>query len=159
MPAQAYYKSSETREWRDIVGLDVDYRRYQNGTFLPDGLQGLFMGPVKTRQLRQGYYASISYVDWCVGELLREAKKVDGYDDAVVVFMSDHGYQVRARAEASVRVRARVRVRVRVRARASDRARASSTLTLSLTLTLSSSVSSGCGIRRPTSRWRRTRPS
>ena len=94
MPAQAYYKSSETREWRDIVGLDVDYRRYQNGTFLPDGLQGLFMGPVKTRQLRQGYYASISYVDWCVGELLSEAKKVDGYDDAVVVFMSDHGYQL-----------------------------------------------------------------
>ena len=94
MPAQAYYKSSETREWKDIVGLGIDYRRYQNGTFLPDDLEGLFLGPVKTRQLRQGYYASISYIDWCVGQLLDEAKKVNGYDDAVVVFMSDHGYQL-----------------------------------------------------------------
>eukprot|EP00964_Phaeocystis_antarctica_P129706 scaffold93581_cov45-Phaeocystis_antarctica.AAC.1 len=94
MPAQAYYKSSETREWKDIVDMDIDYRRYQNGTFLENDLQGLFLGPVKTRQLRQGYYASISYVDWCVGQLLDEAKKVDGYDDAVVVFMSDHGYQL-----------------------------------------------------------------
>jgi iduronate 2-sulfatase len=94
MPAQAYYKSSETREWKDIGDMEIDYRRYQNGTFLPDDLQGLFLGPVKTRQLRQGYYASISYVDWCVGQLLDEAKKVDGHDDAVVVFMSDHGYQL-----------------------------------------------------------------
>jgi arylsulfatase A-like enzyme len=94
LPVQAYYKSSETRQWRDVEDLKLDYRRFQNGSFLPNGLEGLFMPAAKIRHLRRGYYASVSYVDWCVGQLLDEAKNVDRHDDTVVVFMSDHGYQL-----------------------------------------------------------------
>lgn len=46
------------------------------------------------RRYLQGYLASISYVDACVGRVL-EALEVSGHaDNTIVVFLGDHGYQV-----------------------------------------------------------------
>jgi iduronate 2-sulfatase len=46
------------------------------------------------RRYLQGYLASISYVDACVGRVL-EALEASGHaDNTIVVFLGDHGYQV-----------------------------------------------------------------
>lgn len=46
------------------------------------------------QQLRQGYYASISYVDAQVGLVLRELKRLGLVDKTVVVVVSDHGFHL-----------------------------------------------------------------
>lgn len=46
------------------------------------------------RRYLQGYLASISYVDACVGRILRALEASGHADDTIVVFLGDHGYQV-----------------------------------------------------------------
>lgn len=46
------------------------------------------------RTLRQGYYASISYVDALVGDLVRHLKEIGIYDNTIIVVWGDHGYKL-----------------------------------------------------------------
>ena len=58
---------------------------YGLGNPLPDDI---------SRTLIHGYYASVTYVDRLVGHLVSELKSLGMYDDTIVLFNSDHGYQL-----------------------------------------------------------------
>lgn len=45
-------------------------------------------------QLRRAYYASVSYVDSLIGEILAEIDALHLRENTIVVFFSDHGYQL-----------------------------------------------------------------
>ncbi|WP_198146910.1 sulfatase [Maribacter thermophilus] len=47
-----------------------------------------------TRILRQGYYASVSYVDALLGDLVSHLKKLDIYDNTIIVIWGDHGWKL-----------------------------------------------------------------
>jgi len=47
--------------------------------------------PDMMRNYLHGYYASISYMDWCVGELLNIIKDEGYWDNSIIVYTSDHG--------------------------------------------------------------------
>ncbi|MFC2117575.1 sulfatase/phosphatase domain-containing protein, partial [Bacteroidota bacterium] len=44
--------------------------------------------------LKHGYYASVSYVDACVGRLLDELKRLDLYENTIVIIWGDHGWKL-----------------------------------------------------------------
>jgi arylsulfatase A-like enzyme len=46
------------------------------------------------RKLKHGYYASVSYVDACLGRLLKGLRSLGLEDDTVVVVWGDHGYKL-----------------------------------------------------------------
>ncbi|MDF1656762.1 MAG: sulfatase [Verrucomicrobiales bacterium] len=52
------------------------------------------ISPELTRHLRHGYYASISFLDAQVGQLLEALKNNDLDKDTIVVFTSDHGFHI-----------------------------------------------------------------
>ena len=52
---------------------------------MPDGL---------AREIKHAYYACISYVDALVGGLLEELEATGQRDNTIIVFTSDHGYQL-----------------------------------------------------------------
>ncbi|EOD40619.1 hypothetical protein EMIHUDRAFT_251085 [Emiliania huxleyi CCMP1516] len=58
---------------------------YGLGNPLPDNI---------SRSLVHGYYASVTYVDRLVGRLVDELKSLGMYEETIVVFNSDHGYQL-----------------------------------------------------------------
>ena len=47
------------------------------------------------RILRQGYYASVSYVDALLGDLFEHMKKIGIYDNTIIVVWGDHGWKIR----------------------------------------------------------------
>ena len=54
-------------------------------------------GPIsdeKTRQLRHGYYASVSYIDALIGRVLTELDDQGLRDDTVIVLWGDHGFNL-----------------------------------------------------------------
>ena len=50
--------------------------------------------PEKALRLRWGYYAAISYIDEQVGKLVDELKRLDLYNNTVIVLWSDHGFHL-----------------------------------------------------------------
>ena len=46
------------------------------------------------RILRHGYYASISYVDKLVGDLITHLKDLDIYHNSIIVIWGDHGWKL-----------------------------------------------------------------
>ena len=52
------------------------------------------ISPELTRHLRHGYYASISFLDDQVGQLLRALEETNLKRDTIVVFTSDHGFHL-----------------------------------------------------------------
>jgi len=46
------------------------------------------------KKIIQGYYAAISYVDAQIGRVLDSLKALDLEDNTIVVFLSDHGYEL-----------------------------------------------------------------
>ena len=46
------------------------------------------------RILRQGYYASVSYVDALVGDLTSHLKEIGIYENTVIVIWGDHGWKL-----------------------------------------------------------------
>jgi arylsulfatase A-like enzyme len=50
--------------------------------------------PEQARDMIRGYRACVSYVDWNVGRVLVELDRLRLRDNTIVVFLSDHGYQL-----------------------------------------------------------------
>ncbi|TWT68785.1 Choline-sulfatase [Crateriforma conspicua] len=50
--------------------------------------------PESLRHLRHGYYASISFLDAQIGEILRGLRDGGHWDNTIVVFTSDHGFHM-----------------------------------------------------------------
>ncbi|TWT67388.1 sulfatase [Allorhodopirellula solitaria] len=48
----------------------------------------------EVRHFRHGYYASISFMDSQIGEILNALEKAGHADDTIVVFLSDHGFHI-----------------------------------------------------------------
>jgi len=46
------------------------------------------------RILRQGYYASVSYVDALLGDLISHMKEIGIYDNTIIVVWGDHGWKL-----------------------------------------------------------------
>lgn len=46
------------------------------------------------RILRQGYYASVSYVDALLGDLIAHMKKIGIYENTIIVVWGDHGWKL-----------------------------------------------------------------
>ena len=46
------------------------------------------------RTLRQGYYASVSYVDKLIGDLVAHMKELGIYENTIIVVWGDHGYKL-----------------------------------------------------------------
>jgi len=46
------------------------------------------------RTLKQGYYASVSYVDALFGELIQHLKDLDIYDNTIIIVWGDHGWKL-----------------------------------------------------------------
>ena len=61
---------------------------------LADRTNQLTLSDDQQRELIQAYYASISFIDAQVGELLQELKRLNLDQDTIVLLMSDHGYHL-----------------------------------------------------------------
>ena len=46
------------------------------------------------RTLRQGYYASVSYVDALIGDLVSHLKELNIYENTIIIVWGDHGYKL-----------------------------------------------------------------
>jgi iduronate 2-sulfatase len=46
------------------------------------------------RILKQGYYASVSYVDALFGQVIQQLKDLDIYDNTIIVLWGDHGWKL-----------------------------------------------------------------
>ena len=80
LPELAWGSWGDMKYYVDIEEYDPSY----NST-LPDS---------KTLELRRGYYASVSYVDFMVGEILQELEDLKLKDTTAVLLTSDHGYHL-----------------------------------------------------------------
>lgn len=74
-PALAYHDNEEVRGYRDI----------------PDSGP---LSPEKERELIQGYYACISFVDAQIGKLMHTLDSLGLRENTVVVLWGDHGYHL-----------------------------------------------------------------
>jgi len=74
-PKYAVHESRYVRSFKDIP---------QSGQ-MPDDL---------AREIKHAYYACISYVDALVGGILEEVEASGQRDNTIIVFTSDHGYQL-----------------------------------------------------------------
>ncbi|MDM8173872.1 MULTISPECIES: sulfatase [Olivibacter] len=75
VPEIALHNSTELRGYTDVP---------DEGPIPPD----------KIRQLRHGYYASVTYTDMQIGRLLDELNKQGLMDNTIIVLWSDHGYHL-----------------------------------------------------------------
>src|SRR5699024_9172852 len=48
----------------------------------------------KIKELRHGYYASVSYMDAMTGKLINELERLGLREETIIVFWSDHGFHL-----------------------------------------------------------------
>jgi arylsulfatase A-like enzyme len=64
----------------------------------PDGKPGEYSAagitPWQQRELLQGYYAAVSFIDTLLGELLAELENTGKADNTIVVLWGDHGFHL-----------------------------------------------------------------
>lgn len=48
----------------------------------------------RLQQYRKAYYASISYTDYNIGQILNKLEAVGHKDDTIAIVFGDHGYQL-----------------------------------------------------------------
>ncbi|HEX7366563.1 MAG TPA: sulfatase, partial [Pelobium sp.] len=80
-PKIAYHNSGETRSYTDIKSMD-------------NSEQLLKLDDAKQRELIHGYYASISYIDALIGNLLAQLKSSGLDKNTIIVFWGDHGWHL-----------------------------------------------------------------
>jgi len=88
----------------DAVPLPVDFQPrptvpagFPAGSIRPNNAD-LFIArdatPQAAKEMKGAYLACVSYVDWNVGRVLAELKKLGLADNTIVVFWGDNGYQL-----------------------------------------------------------------
>ncbi|KAM6117336.1 iduronate 2-sulfatase [Pterocles gutturalis] len=81
LPSVAYNPWTDIRQRDDVKALNVSFPYGP----LPDDFQ---------RQIRQSYYAAVSYLDMQVGLLLNALDDVGLSNDTIIVFTADHGWSL-----------------------------------------------------------------
>ena len=82
LPSAAFSDSADLRHYEDIDNLTWT------------GEQNSKLDDQTTKTLREAYYASISFVDSLVGDLIQTLRDNDLYEDTIIVFTSDHGFHL-----------------------------------------------------------------
>jgi len=83
-PLIAYHQSGELRNYPDITEF----------TTLPADSLRIGLKLEKQKELVQGYYASISYMDAQVGILLNTLESLGTLDNTIIVLWGDHGWHL-----------------------------------------------------------------
>ncbi|WP_405415506.1 sulfatase [Maribacter sp. Asnod1-A12] len=52
------------------------------------------MNEERSRKLKHGYYASVSYIDALVGNLVAHLKQIGLYDNTIIILWGDHGWKL-----------------------------------------------------------------
>ncbi|XP_044162005.1 iduronate 2-sulfatase [Bufo gargarizans] len=81
LPSVAYNPWTDIRKRQDVQALNISFP----------------YGPVPLhfqRLIRQSYYASVSYLDSQVGQLLSAVENLGLADDTIIAFASDHGWSL-----------------------------------------------------------------
>jgi len=71
-----------------------ELRHYDGFGHVPHPTEDYKMNMDTLRTLRQGYYASVSYVDALLGDLISHMKEIDIYDNTIIVVWGDHGWKL-----------------------------------------------------------------
>ena len=88
--------------WYSIGELINDYLDTSKTAYpdIPDlGEIGVTYPDEKIIEMRQAYYASISYIDDLVGQILQELTNLGMDESTIVAFLGDHGWQLGEHAE------------------------------------------------------------
>jgi iduronate 2-sulfatase len=48
----------------------------------------------RSRKLKHGYYASVSYIDALLGDLISHMKKIGIYENTIIILSGDHGWKL-----------------------------------------------------------------
>lgn len=76
-----------------VVHGDQEPRYYDDNHDLPLPTEAPW-DEERQRELKHGYYASISYIDAQVGRLMQKLKELDLMDNTIIVLWSDHGWKL-----------------------------------------------------------------
>lgn len=71
-------------DWNDIPRAGINYKTSKN----------MKMNVEKQKKAVSGYYASVTYVDNMVGQVMSALKKAGLEEKTIVIFTSDHGYHL-----------------------------------------------------------------
>lgn len=71
-----------------------ELRHYDGFNHIGHPTSSYRMSKDTARILRQGYYASVSYVDALVGDLIAHMKEIGIYDNTIIVLWGDHGWKL-----------------------------------------------------------------
>lgn len=82
MPTVAWSDSIELKEYHDLKPMTWTG---EPGTTLPQD---------KVLALRQGYYAAVTHMDECLGQVMAALNRSSFVDNTVVAFWGDHGWQL-----------------------------------------------------------------
>jgi len=75
------------------VNTNLEIRGYANYKDTPSPLEGS-LDEERSKHLKHGYYASVSYVDKLIGDLIKKLKELNIYDNTIIVLWGDHGYKL-----------------------------------------------------------------
>ena len=71
-----------------------ELRHYDGFAHIGHPTSSYRMSEDTARILKQGYYASVSYVDALIGDLVRHLKKLEIYENTIIVVFGDHGWKL-----------------------------------------------------------------
>jgi arylsulfatase A-like enzyme len=75
------------------VNPNAELKGYTDYKNAPSPLEGS-LAEAQARHLKHGYYASVSYIDKLIGDLISKLKALDIYDNTIIVLWGDHGYKL-----------------------------------------------------------------
>jgi len=71
-----------------------ELRHYDGFNHIGHPTSNYRMSEDTARILRQGYYASVSYIDALLGDLFSHLKEIGIYDNTIIVIFGDHGWKL-----------------------------------------------------------------
>lgn len=79
-----------------IFGMNSMYelRHYDGFNHIGHPTSDFRMNEDTARTLKQGYYASVSYVDALIGDIVAHLKSVGLYENTIIILWGDHGWKL-----------------------------------------------------------------
>ncbi|NJN26874.1 MAG: sulfatase-like hydrolase/transferase [Cyclobacteriaceae bacterium] len=84
-PADTTFTYGKLENASDLAGFDDSRGGSVRNYGMPEWLE---------RKLRHGYFASVSYVDYILGQWLDKLEELDMLDNTIIVLWGDHGYHL-----------------------------------------------------------------